>query len=147
MNSRKFQIRLAVVLFLSVLGFSIFAQINSKEVPTEIYLGIIAAAITTYLGLKQFYIEHDKTLYDLFNKFNLRFEKLRPDLNKIISGEIKEEDKIKEVVNSYLNLCSEEYLWYKKGRIDKDIWTAWKNGIHYYLENKSIKKVFLEEKK
>lgn len=29
----------------------------------------------------------------------------------------------------YLNLCSEQYYWYKKGFIDDNVWRCWKKGM------------------
>jgi hypothetical protein len=47
-------------------------------------------------------------------------------------------DKEKIKIIDYLNLCSEEYLWWKKRRIPEDVWEAWKAGI---LENLSIPQI------
>jgi hypothetical protein len=32
-------------------------------------------------------------------------------------------------VRGYLNLCSEEYYLYRRGRIDKETWAIWRDGI------------------
>ncbi len=29
----------------------------------------------------------------------------------------------------YINLCSEQYYWYKKGFIDESVWQCWKKGM------------------
>ena len=35
----------------------------------------------------------------------------------------------------YLNLCSEEYLWRKKGFIDKNVWESWQDGIQWWYDH------------
>ena len=44
-----------------------------------------------------------------------------------------------KLLNDYLNLCAEEYLWFSKGRIDNSVWQSWENGMKYYLNIPSIK--------
>ncbi len=52
-------------------------------------------------------------------------------------------DKLKVI--DYINMCAEEYLWYKKGRIPEEVWKAWKNGIDFYAQIPSINKVFKDQ--
>jgi hypothetical protein len=65
-------------------------------------------------------------------------------------NEIKENGPLdandKQRVIDYLNLCAEEYMWVKKGRLPEDIWRSWKNGIEYHLEKESIRMIFKEER-
>ncbi|MBK8516192.1 MAG: hypothetical protein IPL55_07840 [Saprospiraceae bacterium] len=65
-------------------------------------------------------------------------------LNAIVSGKadyiINGKEKTKEaIIIDYLNLCAEEYLWYKKGRIDTEVWSAWKAGMIYYFKQDAFK--------
>lgn len=93
------------------------------------YITLIAGLggiITTYLSIIRLTIENDKIFRELFIGFNKRynedindlFNRLRYKKNKQITR--KEQLQIID----YLNLCSEEYLWYRKGRVSKNIWTA-----------------------
>jgi hypothetical protein len=49
------------------------------------------------------------------------------------------------LIIDYFNLCSEEFLWFKRGRIPNDVWNAWKNGILVNLEIVQVKMLFEEE--
>jgi hypothetical protein len=51
------------------------------------------------------------------------------------------------VVIDYSNLCAEEYLWYKRQRIPKDVWDAWKTGIVRNLQIFEINKIWHQEMK
>jgi hypothetical protein len=52
---------------------------------------------------------------------------------------------LRQKVVEYLNLCSKEYMWVKKGRIPTDIWESWKNGIKANLANPVIQSIYNEE--
>jgi hypothetical protein len=114
----------------------------------EIWLSILGAYSAIYLGLLKQWMDHDKMFKELFLEFNHRFDKMNEDLNAIVRGDNVSEGKTKEaVIQDYINLCSEEYLWYKIGRIDKEVWDAWKKGIEYYYRNSTdIKAIFNREK-
>lgn len=48
------------------------------------------------------------------------------DLHQLTAAE---RDRITNVVRAYLNLCSEEYYLWSKGKIDRETWTIWTTGI------------------
>ncbi|MBJ6146333.1 hypothetical protein [Hymenobacter sp. BT559] len=86
---------------------------------------------------------------DLFKEFNSRFDRLNEDLNAIWSDTALDNPKRNKeaVAQDYLNLCSEEYLWYKNKLISQEIWDAWYDGIvHYINRDGIIAEVFLREK-
>ena len=113
-------------------------------VPT---LLITVTAVRISDGQRQ--LEEKKAERELFEKFNKRFNKMNEDLNAIREGLYPESAsrKAKNIAQDYLNLCSEEYLCYKRGLIKVDIWKVWLSGIEYYLckEDACITKVFAEE--
>ena len=51
------------------------------------------------------------------------------------------------VIMDYLNLCAEEYFWYTRGRIDTEIWRAWRNGMENWLQVPAIRTVAVRESK
>jgi len=109
-----------------------------------------AAIITSYLGWLKYWMDTDNFFLNLFISFNKRFDDLNEDLNLIMKGEEVNERNGKrrtkeQVVQDYLNLCSEEYYWHTKGRIPTEVRTPWKGGIDYYLQSEFIKAYFLEE--
>jgi hypothetical protein len=77
-----------------------------------LYFGILYNVLT-------YKISADKFSKELFNEFNARFDNMNEDLNKIIqSNSFTTKGMLpKEKIIDYLNLCAEEYYWYKKGMI------------------------------
>lgn len=58
-----------------------------------------------------------------------------PDLEAIIGGTVIDVDKRHKFLNKYFNLCAEEYLFFDRGIIEKDVWRSWENGILWYLNH------------
>jgi len=82
-------------------------------------------------------ITHDQMKKELFSEFNQRYNLLDDILLTINPKESYQELKIADpekarVLNKYIDLCSEEYFWYKRGRLDEDIWKAWNTGMQYW---------------
>lgn len=118
----------------------------------KVYLAVIAAIITLYIGLLRVKVEQDKFEQSLFEHFNGRYNsKLDDLLNKVShdnnesSGpnELDKEDK--KIIINYLNLCAEEFYWYKRGRIPRSIWDAWIAGIKQKVKYNVVKRVIKEE--
>lgn len=112
--------------------------IDSKN--DKIALGFIGISATLYFGTLRYRIENDKMFKELFTEFNLRYnDEFNNLMNSLRTGNNRKLDTDEiNVVIDYLNLCSEEYLWYRKKRIPNEIWCAWKLGI---LENVKIHQV------
>jgi hypothetical protein len=132
-----------------IISLVIYSQFEKKP---EIPIAIIATGISITFGLRQYNIENDKIFKELFSSFNQKYdEKFNNTLNFIDNESAKNKNfQLSDIMiftlNDYLNLCAEEYLWYKKGRIEEDVWKSWQNGMKYYLNIPCIKK-FIEEQK
>lgn len=58
------------------------------------------------------------------------------------TGEPTEAPDFINSIHDYINLCAEEYYWYKKGMVDEDVWCCWHKGmINWYRNSFFIKKV------
>lgn len=105
----------------------------------ELAISLIAGGFTFAISLRQYEMENDRIFKELFTAFNLKYdEKFNNTLNKIdMQFKEKKEYTIDEeetkLIIDYLNLCAEEYLWFKKGRISDEVWIAWKAGMSYFL--------------
>jgi hypothetical protein len=53
--------------------------------------------------------------------------------------------KTDEVINDYINLCAEEYYWYRKGRIDCEVWQHWKAGMKFHFNKKQVQCILRRE--
>jgi len=108
--------------------------------------GIIASSWAILWKMK----EESRVEKELFDKFNERYDNRFNDvLNTLRSDkEIKtNEQDVKNLIIDYFNMCSEEYLWYKKGLISEDIWKAWLSGFNSNLKIKVVKEIWDEETK
>lgn len=45
----------------------------------------------------------------------------------------------------YFNLCAEQYLYYRKGFIYPEVWSAWCNGMMIFFENPRIRALWEKE--
>ncbi|SCY96157.1 hypothetical protein [Flavobacterium caeni] len=110
----------------------------------EMPIAILATGISASFGIRQYKIENDKMFKELFQAFNEKYDiKFNNVLNLIVEkyqndANYQLDNDEKALLVDYINLCAEEYLWYKKGRIDADVWSAWENGMRYYFQLKPI---------
>lgn len=95
--------------------------------------------------------EDVKFFNKLFDEFNSRYDSYNETLNSIIDDEDKSrgfnvynvDDSVDicktshrmKVLNDYFNLCAEEYFYYKKDVIYKDVWQSWRSGMQYFYNN------------
>ncbi len=104
--------------------------------------------------------EKRKAQRELFESLNSRFNLMNEALNAVrewskngknlptelrLSTPDSRVYKWPEIIQDYLNLCSEEYLWRRKGLVDKDVWNSWSEGIKYYLQAEAFDKFFGKE--
>lgn len=123
------------------------------------YQTIIAAVIGGVIAWKYNKSNHklnkENTKRQLFTQLNERYDSLNDYLETLIHSEFETQrdaqlngDKDLDLVweelfeseptkqgktitaaFDYLNLCSEQYYWYKKGFIDENVWLCWKKGM------------------
>src|SRR5690606_31494691 len=81
----------------------------------------------------------------LFHKFNSKYDGLNEKLDEIIHSETALTVEQKRVLVDYFNLCAEEYMFYKSGHIDTDVWKSWSAGMRYYYSNSKIGEFWRQE--
>jgi len=143
LDNNRFKIATICVFVLFV--FLIVLSIKNTTVSYGSLITTSAAIATIYYGLIKYWIDKDLIFKSLFESFNKRFNDLNSDLNAIVVGQQPEKKSAEEIVQDYLNLCAEEYYWFKKGRIPKIVWYSWLNGIGYYLGSDKIRMYFKEQ--
>jgi len=127
------------------IGLLVYYLLDKK---VELLAAFLATGISLSLGLRSYHSENDKLFKDLFKEFNDKYDsKFNNELQAIVAigtnGSISPSQK--NLVIDYLNLCSEEYLWYKLNRIPEEVWIAWENGMVYYMKQEPIKQIVLSE--
>lgn len=132
-----------------------------SAVLASVILGIIGFGLSVYhhknsvkLAKQQhnnaFELQKHQFEKEMFEKFNSKYDKLNDSLNWIANNlnieslsEMEDTEKANSyntTIIDYFNLCSEQYFWYRKGRIDKDVWKAWYSGMNYYYTNSELVK-------
>lgn len=138
------------ILLINLLALGIgllFYFCNNENI--EVLSVIVATGISLSFGIRQYKIENDKIFKELFISFNEKYDsRFNNTLNHILEQDADYKlSAIEQVlINDYLNLCAEEYLWYKKGRIGAIVWKSWESGMIYYMNIPSINQFILLQK-
>jgi hypothetical protein len=90
--------------------------------------GLIIQSRSTRKQLKlQNFIEYTKRYQEVVLNFPENINRKDFQIDAIDSEEVK--NKTMRYMRAYIDLCFEEYTLYKKGFIDKDLWSIWKRGM------------------
>jgi len=136
-----------LIFFFGGLFFISLAMYWFDLINANLFLGFIGSIATLYFGALKLKIENDTFFKALFISFNDRYGKDLNDLLNVLRSEPEKVLDISEInkITDYFNLCAEEFLWYKKGRIPQDVWNAWKAGIVDNLAITSVRNLWLLE--
>lgn len=114
-------------------------------------IGLFVAWISYRYNINSSKMEHDRLSKELFKEFNKRYDKINNSLHKISKEcknlkDLEKNPKLESKLNDFFNLCAEEYFWYKKGRIDKNVWSAWEDGMNdWYNDVEAISEAWEAE--
>ena len=81
---------------------------------------------------------------ELFTEFNQRYDQMNDELTSIATAYAATLEQKQRIVD-YLNLCAEEYLFYREGYILPHVWQAWCRGMLQYVDNESFRTVWQSE--
>jgi hypothetical protein len=106
------------------------------------YLGLIGGLVGILFTVQNYWTEQDKIQMHLVELFNEKYK----NINGIILDIVNIDNKLASIdkkinsdaIQDYLNLCAEEYYWYKRGRLSSDIFRAWEYGMITNLVNLSM---------
>ena len=121
-----------------IIGLCFYYEADEHQI--ELLGAILATGISLSIGYRQLKVENDKIFKELFKEFNERYNtEFHTKLTQIDMDYLESPDEFyykkidPEFINEYMNLCAEEYLWFRKGRIPQSVWDAWENGMLYYF--------------
>ena len=137
-------LNLSIILILAVVLALVLILSYNQTVEMEIIISILAIGISLSFSVSQSSLANDRMFRELFMEYNQRYDRMNNDLYRI-TGIIELLPEDKQMIIDYFNLCAEEYLWFKKGRIPEDIWEAWKVGIKHYKNYPLFRLVAEEE--
>jgi len=135
----RFQYTLVFFLFVCI---SVILRYQQEWIDNQVFLASIAAFITVYLGLLRYQVDADRVFQELFTSFNAKYDGMNEKLERLGQNGLQSD---RAIVVDYLNLCAEEYLWYRKGRIDEKVWKAWRAGIEEKFRNEHVRRIAKEE--
>lgn len=109
---------------------------------------VIGALLSVAYFLQQQKLDELRLFREIFKECNSRYNELNDYLAVIAKKEPEElEDTDRLKVIDYLNLCGEEYLYFKRGYIEPSVWQAWHNGMKCVVSAPAINHIWQQEKK
>jgi hypothetical protein len=119
--------------------------------PTDQHLQLLLALIGASGGFVGFlysqHLQETQLFKQLFTEFNRRYDLMNEPLEAIRrrpDGEPLKPEEHRKLVD-YFNLCAEEYLFYRSGYIDDDVWEAWSRGMLYFAQDAEIRTLWEKE--
>lgn len=123
----------------------IFASFYEPFRRINAIVAVLTILVSTLFFIQKQKLEELKIFIKLFKAFNNRYDKLNDDLNIITDKTEPLNDKEKQKLYDYFNLCGEEYFYYKQGYIPPEVWESWLNGMKFFYKNSKIQKLWDEE--
>lgn len=113
----------------------------------ELYLPVTAAVAGFVHFLYSQHHQETQLFVNLFEKFNARYDSLNEELNAIVARPAEDRLTPEETkaLFDYFNLCAEEYLFFKSGYIDQDVWRSWLAGMKYFAQNAAVRSLWESE--
>jgi predicted NAD/FAD-binding protein len=109
---------------------------------------VVGAILSVAYFIQKQKLEEMRLFRELFKECNARYDAMNDDLASIAEmgeAELSHKDRLKVI--DYLNLCGEEYLYFKRGYIEPSVWQAWNNGMKAIVAAPAIQRVWQVEKR
>ncbi len=118
------------------------------------YIGLIGYRLTKTFSAKTEKLSHQSLFHQLFRDFNSRYGQVNSFLIQLESHSqnpdytlenLKADFDLYDKINDYLNICAEEYYWYKQGRLDDKVWASWQIGMNIWYNKLPILRELWQE--
>ena len=131
---------------IAVAGAVFYCLPAAKQTP-ELLLSLLGSIAAFFHFLYAQHNTNTERFVGLFKEFNARYDALNDDLNRIreLPADALKEPKDQQRLFDYFNLCAEEYLYFKAGYIDEDVWSSWLSGMGYFAANDAIRAIWGRE--
>jgi hypothetical protein len=146
LHNRRWYPLIVLISFAAVIAaWQLFKIDDRAEVLVSAIGGI--AALTFFIYRQ--HVDETELFKELFTEFNARYDVLNDDLNTILFGPTDGSLSAgeREHLFSYINLCAEEYFFYKAGYIDRSVWEYWCQGMKVFFKHPPIHALWEEESK
>lgn len=115
-----------------------------SQVSPEMLLSVTGSVAALIHFLYAQHNHNTEQFIGLFQDFNARYDQLNGRLNTIVERDdsfvLTAEDT--QVLYDYFNLCAEEFLYFKSGYIDLEVWSAWLRGMKFYASKPEIRRLW-----
>ena len=132
---------------LAVVGGCTLLVFAPRDRQLELVLGLLGASGGFIGFLYSQHLQETQLFKQLFTDFNRRYDTMNEQLENIRSrpdGEPLKPEECRRLVD-YFNLCAEEYLFYRSGYIDVDVWKSWARGMLYFAQDPEIRLFWQQE--
>lgn len=129
-----------------IVGVFCFMWFELSKESMTVVVPFTGAFISGVYFIQKQKLERIKLFREIFKECNSRYDEMNDQLVRIAEYGQPVEGADKVVVIDYLNLCGEEYLYFKLGYIEKSVWQAWFNGMKSVISAPNINKVWVCEK-
>jgi len=145
-----------ILLFAGLVLFLLYYFYYPNKLQVEGFIGICVTILSLIYTFNTSYFDNKKIFKELFDSFNTKYDSMNEGLNELVNDfkNLNKENKFralnkeeKKLINDYLNLCAEEYYWFTRGLIDKEVWNNWFAGICYFLKQDFYREKIIKEKK
>ncbi len=138
-----------IIIFAFVLLTLLFVSDRQARDNASLFIPVFGALFSFFFFSQKQQLEELGIFRELFKDFNGRYDNLSAQLNEMLEPGVPGDllDEQKKLLNEYFNLCGEEYLYYRQGYIYPEVWTAWCNGMSFYLKDKRIRAKWMAEEK
>lgn len=133
-------------LLILAIGVATGVLLGRKE-PFSTVATVIGGILSIAYFLQKQKLEELRLFREIFKECNERYDGMNEALARIVStedGKLTAEER--DTVVDYLNLCGEEYLYFKRGYIEPSVWQAWQNGMKAILSSPRLREVLEKEK-
>ncbi len=139
---------LSIVAATAVIRLWLDTEVEVKDV-TDVFFAVVAGAAAFIFFLYKQHLDETRLFMDLFAAFNAKYDDLNGDLNDILDGPADQALRPSErkKLFDYFNLCAEEYMYFKAGYIDPEVWLAWRKGMQTFLKSARVESLLIEELK
>lgn len=127
-----------IVLLFSIIIVLAIRTMQIEEKLLALFAPFAGIALTAIYFVQKQKLEEMKLFKELFTEFNERYARQNDKLSDIKSSKIINSDELNKILDDYFNLCSEEYLFYKEGRIHNEAWGSWCRGMKEHLSSDVI---------
>lgn len=124
------------------------ATLLTLKEPVTTVVTVVGSMLSVAYFLQKQKLEELKLFREIFKECNERYDGMNEALASIAAkGDAELNSHERSQVVDYLNLCGEEYLYFKCGYIEPSVWKAWHAGMTALVSARSIGRVWNEEKK